>query len=170
LPWKNANPSIGFEGSTDLSLTIRNENVVTQDTLKSNWNAISGAVKEKYGQITGDELSKVKGNWDQFVSLLQRKTGQTKQQVEHFVDECCDEVGSAYQQVADKVGSAASQAGQYVKEGYESAVENVEQGYEYSQDCAREMVQRRPIETLAVVTGIALVGGVLLGMSLGKRR
>lgn len=140
--------------------------MVNQEVLRGNWNSIVGMVKEKFGQITGDDLSKVDGNIEQFVGLLQRKTGQTKQQVEAFLEECCGNASSYVSSATEAAGKAASHASRFVADGYERVAEGAERGYDY----ARSAVGRRPVESVALVAGVSLLAGVLLGLSLCNRR
>lgn len=140
--------------------------MTTQEALRGNWNTIVGAVKEKFGQITGDELSKVEGNLDQFVGLLQRKTGQTRQQAEAFLEECCSGASGYFSSAAESAANAATQASQYIADGYQHAADRAERGYDF----ARTAVERRPVESIALVAGASLLAGVLLGLSLGNRR
>lgn len=140
--------------------------MVSQEALRGNWNSIVGMVKEKFGQITGDELSKVEGNMEQFVGLIQRKTGQTKQQVEGFLSECCDNAGSYLSSATEAAGKAASQASRFVAEGYDKVAQGAERSYDYT----RSTVERRPFQSVALVAGVSLLAGVLLGLSLGNRR
>ncbi len=140
--------------------------MATQEMLRGNWNSIVGVVKEKFGQITGDDLAKVQGNIDQLVGLLQRKTGQTREQVEAFLDDCCSSASGYASAAAESAANMASQASQYVTDGYERAAESAGRSYEY----ARDTVERRPLESVAIVAGVSLLTGVLLGLSLGNRR
>ena len=48
----------------------------TQEKLVGNWNQIKGKVKQRWGQLTDDELSEVEGHFDQLVGLVQQKTGE----------------------------------------------------------------------------------------------
>ncbi len=140
--------------------------MTTHEALRGNWNTIVGAVKEKFGQITGDDLAKVEGNLDQFVGLLQRKTGQTRQQVEAFMEECCSGASGYLYSAAETAANAATQASRYIADGYKHATDEAERGYDY----ARKTVERRPLESVALVAGASLLAGVLLGISLGNRR
>ena len=53
--------------------------MATKQEITGQWNTVVGAVKEKYGQITDSELAQLKGNVDQLVGLVQRKSGQTRE-------------------------------------------------------------------------------------------
>lgn len=52
------------------------------DTVKGNWKQLKGKVKEAWGDLTDDELTKVEGKRDQLVGLIQKKSGKTKEEVE----------------------------------------------------------------------------------------
>ncbi len=140
--------------------------MATQEMLRGNWNSIVGAVKEKFGQITGDDLMRVQGNLDQFVGLMQKKAGQTREQVEQFLEECCSSSSKTFSNAVESVAATAGQAGRYVSDGFRYAADSVERGY----DQAHDVVERRPLESVALVAGVSLIAGVLIGLSLcGKR-
>ena len=54
----------------------------TQEKMMGNWNQLKGKVKQRWGQLTDDELNEVEGNIDQLVGLVQQKTGEARQQIE----------------------------------------------------------------------------------------
>lgn len=49
--------------------------------LKGNWNTLKGKVKEKYAELTDDDLLYEEGKEDQLIGGLQKKTGQTRDEV-----------------------------------------------------------------------------------------
>jgi len=49
--------------------------------IKGNWNQIKGKLKEKYGQLTDDDLTYVEGKEDQLLGKLQEVTGQTRDEL-----------------------------------------------------------------------------------------
>lgn len=49
--------------------------------IKGNWNQIKGNLKQKYGELTDDDLTYVEGKEDEFLGRLQKKTGKTKEQL-----------------------------------------------------------------------------------------
>lgn len=139
--------------------------MINQEMLKSNWNAIVGAVQETFGQISGDDLARVQGNVEQFFGLMQQKAGQSREQVEQFLADFSESAGSTISNAMETASEMATDATRYVSQGYEAAAESAERGYDY----AREVVERRPIESLAVVVGTSLLAGVLIGLSLSRR-
>lgn len=151
--------------------------MTTQEMIRGNWNTIVGAIKQKFGEISNDDLSKVQGNIDQLVGLLQRKAGQTRQQVEQFLDQCCSEstgfvssaanvAGQAATQASKMVADAAAEVGQYATDGYKYVANQAGTGYDY----ARTVVERRPMESVVLVAGASMLAGLLVGLSLGSRR
>ena len=49
--------------------------------IKGNWNQLKGKLKEKYGQLTDNDLQFSEGKEDQLVGKLQDRLGKTRQQV-----------------------------------------------------------------------------------------
>ena len=48
--------------------------MINQQTLHGNWNELAGRLREKWGELSGDELEQFKGNAAQLVGFIQRKT------------------------------------------------------------------------------------------------
>ena len=57
------------------------------DTMKGDWKQIKGKMREKWGELTDDELDQVKGRREQFEGLLQKKFGMAKDEIKRQVDE-----------------------------------------------------------------------------------
>ena len=56
------------------------------DTVKGDWKQFSGKVKEKWGNLTDDDLAKINGQRDQLEGKLQERYGHTKEQAKKAVD------------------------------------------------------------------------------------
>jgi uncharacterized protein YjbJ (UPF0337 family) len=50
-------------------------------SIKGNWNEAKGKLKQKYGQLTDDDLAYAEGKEDELVGKLQKKLGKTRQEV-----------------------------------------------------------------------------------------
>lgn len=57
-----------------------------KDKLKGNWNIMKGKLKQEYAELTDDDLQYVEGKEDELIGRIQKKTGQTKEQVKKFID------------------------------------------------------------------------------------
>lgn len=53
--------------------------MATKLEIKGNWNELKGKLKQKYGQLTDDDLSFAEGKEDEFLGRLQQKLGRTKE-------------------------------------------------------------------------------------------
>jgi len=54
--------------------------------LKGKWLQLKGSIREKWGQLTDDDVDKVSGNAERLVGLIQERYGYAKQQAEAEVD------------------------------------------------------------------------------------
>jgi len=57
------------------------------DQIKGNWKQIKGEVKNRWGELTDDDLTEVEGDRDKLVGKVQERYGITKEQAERQVDE-----------------------------------------------------------------------------------
>ena len=57
------------------------------DTVKGDWKQFSGKVKEKWGNLTDDDLAKINGQREQLEGKLQERYGHTKDQAKKAVDD-----------------------------------------------------------------------------------
>ncbi len=136
--------------------------MTTKQELSGKWKSIAGAVKQKYGAITDNDLRRVEGDLNQLAGLIQQKTGQSREQIESFFDECCASADSLLGQAAQ----VASEAGESIREGYSQAAQQARRGY----DSTVKTMSRHPLESTGVALGLGLVVGVLLGISIGAQR
>ncbi|WP_421976285.1 CsbD family protein [Roseivirga seohaensis] len=58
----------------------------TTDKIKGNWNQLKGKVKQKYGNLTDDDLTYAEGKEDELIGRIQEKTGESKESVKKFID------------------------------------------------------------------------------------
>jgi len=58
-------------------------------SLKGNWNITKGKLKQKYAQLTDDDLNYVEGKEDELLGRLQKRTGESRENLERYLkDEC----------------------------------------------------------------------------------
>ncbi|HEX6610430.1 MAG TPA: CsbD family protein, partial [Hyphomicrobiaceae bacterium] len=55
------------------------------DRIEGNWKQFTGKVKEKWGDLTDDDLTSINGRRDQLEGKLQERYGYTKDQVKKEV-------------------------------------------------------------------------------------
>ena len=57
------------------------------DRIKGNWNQAKGRVKETWGDLTDDDLTKIEGQRDQLVGRVQERYGIAKDEAERQVSD-----------------------------------------------------------------------------------
>lgn len=51
---------------------------MNEDILKGKWKEFKGSVKEKWGNLTDDDVTEVEGKTEKLVGILQKKYGYSK--------------------------------------------------------------------------------------------
>lgn len=140
--------------------------MISQQELTGGWTQLKGKIKEKWGQITDNDLAQGEGNVEQLVGMLQRKTGTARRDIEEFMDKAMSEGGNLMNRAASAAQNYASQASEAVSQGYEQVSNQVQQGYEQ----AEEMIRNRPTESLSVAFGAGIVTGILVTLLMRSSR
>lgn len=56
--------------------------------LKGDWNVAKGKLKQKYANLTDDDLSYSRGREDELIGRIQKRTGESKEAVEKALNAC----------------------------------------------------------------------------------
>jgi uncharacterized protein YjbJ (UPF0337 family) len=64
---------------------------VDWNRIAGNWKQFKGKIKEKWGDLTDDDLDKIAGRRDQLEGLIQQRYGLTKDQARAQIDEWFNE-------------------------------------------------------------------------------
>jgi uncharacterized protein YjbJ (UPF0337 family) len=54
--------------------------------VKGTWNEIKGKLKQKYGQLTDDDLAFAEGKEDELYGRLQKRLGKTREQIRNEIE------------------------------------------------------------------------------------
>jgi uncharacterized protein YjbJ (UPF0337 family) len=138
---------------------------INTQELQGQWNKLRGQVKEKWGQLTDDDLQIQGGNVDQLIGRIQQRTGEGREAVEKFLTELTSKGSSAISQAAGAVGSFAQQAGERFRDQYGNIADTARDRYEYGQD----LVRHNPTQSVAAAFGVGLVAGLIVGLALRSR-
>lgn len=60
---------------------------MNNDQLEGNWKQVKGKVKQKYGDVTDDDLTYAEGKFDDMLGKLQEKTGKTVEDLKKEISE-----------------------------------------------------------------------------------
>ena len=55
-------------------------------SIKGNWNEIAGKIKQKYADLTDDDLLFTEGKEEELLGRLQKKLGKTKDEIRHLIE------------------------------------------------------------------------------------
>lgn len=135
--------------------------MVNQQVLGGKWHEISGRLKAKWGKLSDDDLRTFNGNLEQLVGRIQHKTGETREDIERFLDQLTNEGFGLYSAVRDKVEETADQAAEGAREGYEALRQR------YAE--AEKVVQRRPGQAVVIAFGLGFLGGLGVALLLRDR-
>ena len=58
----------------------------TQQKWEGRWDQLVGRVKKAWGDVTDDDLTKAKGDYQRLVGVLKEKTGKTQEEIEKELD------------------------------------------------------------------------------------
>jgi len=59
---------------------------MNEQTIKGNWNEMKGKIKQKYADVTDDDLTYAEGKEDEMWGKLQQKVGKSKDEIKKEVD------------------------------------------------------------------------------------
>lgn len=57
--------------------------------IKGNWNIAKGKLKQRWGDLTDDDLDYIEGKEEELVGRIQKRTGESREAVEEAINESC---------------------------------------------------------------------------------
>lgn len=63
-----------------------NHTIMTTLDLKGRWNEVKGKLKQKYGELTDDDLVFAEGKEDELLGRLQQKLGKKKEEIRQIIE------------------------------------------------------------------------------------
>jgi uncharacterized protein YjbJ (UPF0337 family) len=63
---------------------------MNQDILQGKWKQLKGRVKQRWGELTDDDLDRVEGNYQELIGIVQEKYGRSRAEAEAEVREFMD--------------------------------------------------------------------------------
>jgi len=133
--------------------------------LQGQWNTLRGKVKERWGQLTDDDLQIQGGNVDQLVGRIQQRTGEGREAIERFLNDLTSHGSSAIANAADAMSGYAQQAGERFKDRYSQLSDQARERL----DVAEDMVRHNPGQSVAAAFGVGIVAGLIVGLALRSR-
>jgi uncharacterized protein YjbJ (UPF0337 family) len=138
---------------------------INAQELQGQWTKLRGQVKEKWGQLTDDDLQIHGGNVDQLVGKIQQKTGEGREAIEKFLGDLTSHGASAISQAAGAVSNFAATAGDRFRDQYGNISDQARERF----DSAQDVVRQNPTQSVAAAFGVGLVAGLIVGLALRSR-
>ncbi len=123
-------------------------------TIQGQWTYLCGLAKERWSQLTDDDLGALEGNIERLVGRIQQKTGEGREAIETFFSDATSRGSSAVAHAADAAGRYAHQVGDQIRQRY---------------DNAESVVRHHPTETVIAAFGIGVVAGLIAGLAMRSR-
>ena len=60
---------------------------MNKEQFKGSWNVTKGKIKQKWGELTDDDLTQIDGNYDELIGKIQLRLGKSKDEAHGLVDE-----------------------------------------------------------------------------------
>ena len=60
---------------------------MTKLSMKGSWNETKGKLKQKYAQLTDDDLLFEEGKEDELLGRIQKRTGEAKEKIRSYIEE-----------------------------------------------------------------------------------
>jgi uncharacterized protein YjbJ (UPF0337 family) len=138
---------------------------INAQALQGQWNQVKGQVRERWGQLTDDDLQIQGGNVDQLVGRIQQRTGETRDAIERYLSDLTARGSSAVAQATEAVSHYAQQATDRLRDRYGDLSDQARERFERAQDA----VIQNPGQSVAAAFGIGLVAGLIVGLALRSR-
>jgi len=138
---------------------------INAQELQGQWNKLRGQVKERWGQLTEDDLLIQGGNIDQLVGKIQQRTGESRESIEKFLTDLTGRGASTVAQASEAVSKIAQQAGDRLRDRYGDLADQARDRY----DMAQDVVRHNPSQSVAAAFGVGLVAGLIVGLALRSR-
>ena len=56
--------------------------------MKGSWNIAKGKLKQKFAQLTDDDLQFAEGKEEELVGRIQKRTGKSREDIKQAMDDC----------------------------------------------------------------------------------
>lgn len=63
---------------------------MNKDIIKGNWKELKGKVKTQWGKLTDNEITQMKGSYEELAGALQKSYGYQKEEVEKEIEKFID--------------------------------------------------------------------------------
>lgn len=149
-------------------------------SIDSHWDSIKGQLKQRYGQLTDDDIAFAEGKGEELLARLRGKLHMSAEHLEKVLTELHDEAGGKMEQIKAKVGEIAHDArekagelkeafkvkaaevGQEVKEHAAAAYDSARERASTLLEEGRDFVRDNPRQSLLAALCAGFVAGLFI--------
>lgn len=142
---------------------------MTTSQLQSDWNSLKGRLKQRFGQLTDDDLTFVEGKVDELLGRLQERLGVSRDDLNAMLDDLAAQGASAFAhakakatEVADDLKHRATEFGEDIKTQGAAAYDETRQRVRGLWEDGEEYVRAHPRESVLVAIAVGFVAGISL--------
>lgn len=125
-----------------------------QAGLQENWDTIKEKLRNKWRELTDDDLDAAKDNFQHLVDTIQRKTGEASENVENFFGQILSSGNTAFYQVGESIRGGAKDANASIRRTYAEM---------------ESAVRHRPASSIAIGLAVGVLTGLTLSMLLRRK-
>lgn len=135
---------------------------INEQTLKGNWNEMRGKIREKWSQLTDNDLGEFQGNVDQLVGRIQQRTGVARASIEEFLGD----ISANASTMMGRMGQAV----QEIPESVQHAAGHVQHAVSDAAVSAEDYVRNHPGQAVAIAFGVGVVAGLGVAICMQQPR
>lgn len=133
--------------------------------VRSSWDELLSHLKDKWGDLTDDDLKVAEWNLDQLIGRIQKRTGFGRELIMQTVNEFSEGASEVARRASRAMSDMAARVTEQVHDGADFMRSQVSDGYEE----ARRRVVDRPIQSVVTAFGVGVGLGLLLGLAIRSR-
>jgi uncharacterized protein YjbJ (UPF0337 family) len=65
---------------------------MNKNVLEGKWKQLRGSIRERWGELTNDDLDQIAGNHERLAGVLQEKYGYTQMEAERQIEDFLDNI------------------------------------------------------------------------------
>jgi ElaB/YqjD/DUF883 family membrane-anchored ribosome-binding protein len=129
--------------------------MLAQEELTGKWHSIRARLKNKWAKLTDDDLASIDAGIEALIGRIQQRTGESREAIEHFLDQAGQQVAASAEQMGDALHDAAHETVRQARHHYRQA---------------EQAIHERPAQALLVAFGVGVVSGLGAALLLTSHR
>jgi ElaB/YqjD/DUF883 family membrane-anchored ribosome-binding protein len=139
--------------------------MATAEKIEGNWNEIKGKLQKHWGQLSDKVLQNFHGVTNDLVGVIEKETGTKREDVEKYLNEISEQGKSMFSSAVETARDYTQQAAKTLGETSHQTMDQLRSGYAQTED----LIQNRPMGSVAVTFGVGVAVGVLVGLLLRSK-